>query len=85
MKAKSNTNLKNRTGANKHRRKDEVLNKRDELYRSTLDNMLEGCQIIGHDWSYQYLNPTAEIHNRRPNHELLGNKYMDMWPGIERW
>ncbi len=48
-----------------------------------LDNMLEGCQILGHDWRYLYLNSTAEIHNHRPNQELLGNTYMDMWPGIE--
>jgi len=45
--------------------------------------MLESCQIIGYDWSYIYLNHTAEIHNRRLNNELLGNRYMDMWPGIE--
>jgi diguanylate cyclase (GGDEF)-like protein/PAS domain S-box-containing protein len=52
-------------------------------FRSTLENMMEGCQIIGHDWRYLYLNDSAEEHNRRPNHELLGNIYMDMWPGIE--
>ena len=52
-------------------------------FRDTLDNMLESCQIIGYDWSYIYLNHTAEIHNRRLNNELLGNRYMDMWPGIE--
>jgi PAS domain S-box-containing protein len=54
-----------------------------ELYVSVLDNMLEGCQIIGFDWRYLYLNHSAEMHNRRPNKELLGRKYMDMWPGIE--
>jgi len=81
MKAKSNAVLKNRVGTN--RRKDEVLHERDELYRSTLDSLLEGCQIIGHDWRYLYLNPAAEVHNRRPNQELLGNRYMDIWPGIE--
>lgn len=68
----------------------ELLNLNDELqvresrYRNTLDNMLEGCQIIGFDWKYIYLNHTAEIHNRRPNEELVGKRYMDMWPGIEK-
>jgi len=58
--------------------------KESELrYRSTLDSMLEGCQIIGFDWRYIYLNHTADKHNRRPKEELLGHKYMDMWPGIE--
>jgi PAS domain S-box-containing protein len=55
----------------------------EERYRSTLDNMLEGCQIIGSDWRYTYLNNTADIHNKRSKKELLGKKYMDVWPGIE--
>src|SRR3569832_1002987 len=53
------------------------------LYRKTLDNLLEGCQILGHDWRYLYLNAMAEVHNHRPNQELLGYTYMEMWPGIE--
>lgn len=61
----------------------EALKKSEERSRNVLDYMLEGCQIIGHDWRYIYLNQTAEIHNRRSNSELLGKKYMDMWPGIE--
>lgn len=58
--------------------------KNEERLRGVLDNLLEGCQIIGFDWKYIYLNRTAEIHNRRTNKELLGNRYMDMWPGIEQ-
>jgi len=50
---------------------------------TALDDLLEGCQIIGHDWRYLYLNDAAEKHNRRPKEELLGRIYMDMWPGIE--
>lgn len=61
----------------------EAIGKSEERVRLALDNLLEGCQIIGHDWRYLYLNRTAEIHNRRPNNELLGQRYMDMWPGIE--
>ncbi|HTY13162.1 MAG TPA: hypothetical protein VMD02_03125, partial [Candidatus Omnitrophota bacterium] len=30
--------------------------KNEEHYRETLDNMLEGCQIIGYDWNYKYVN-----------------------------
>ncbi|MFA5837257.1 MAG: HD domain-containing phosphohydrolase [Bellilinea sp.] len=50
---------------------------------SILDHLLEGCQIIGYDWRYLFINDTAEKHNHRPKEELLGKKYMDMWPGIE--
>ena len=61
----------------------ELLSPNEERSRLTLEHMLEGCQIIGFDWRYLYINRTAEIHNRRPNEELLGNRFMDMWPGIE--
>jgi len=61
----------------------EVITYTDNQSHLTLDHMLEGCQIIGFDWRYLYMNHAAEIHNRRPNKELLGKRYMDMWPGIE--
>ena len=61
----------------------EVLNKNEERSLITLDHMLEGCQIIGFDWRYLYVNRAAEIQNRRPSDELLGNRFMDMWPEIE--
>jgi PAS domain S-box-containing protein len=69
------------------RTEQEVLNKtlieREERFQSTLSNMIEGCQIIGFDWRYLFINDAAEKHNRRPKEELLGNKYMEMWPGVE--
>ena len=65
------------------RKANKVLRKSEERFRSTLDNMLEGCQILGFDWCYIYLNDSADRHNRRPKEELLGKKYTDMWPGIE--
>jgi|WetSurMetagenome_2_1015567.scaffolds.fasta_scaffold00168_24 PAS domain S-box-containing protein len=52
-------------------------------FHGVLDAMMEGCQILGHDWRYLYINDAAERHNRRPKSELLGRRYMDMWPGIE--
>ncbi|MFZ4520328.1 MAG: PAS domain-containing sensor histidine kinase [Bacteroidales bacterium] len=63
---------------------EENLRFNEKLYRSTLDNILEGCQIIGFDWRYIYLNKTAELHNRRRNEELLGRTFMEIWPGIEQ-
>ena len=60
------------------------LAKSEERYRSTLDNMVEGCQILGYDWRYLYINNTAEKQNKRPKEELIGKIYMEMWPGIEK-
>jgi PAS domain S-box-containing protein len=62
---------------------EESLRESEERFRTAMDDMLEGCQIIGHDWRYIYINDTAEAQNRRSRQELIGNRYMDMWPGIE--
>jgi len=61
----------------------ESLAKSEERSRRLLDNMLEGCQILDFEWRYVYINKAAELHNKRPNSELIGNRYMDIWPGIE--
>ncbi|MBA4410444.1 MAG: hypothetical protein C0397_13605 [Odoribacter sp.] len=61
----------------------EKLLNSENRYRSTLNQMIESCQIIDFDWKYIYLNDVADKQNRRPKEELLGNKLMDMWPGIE--
>lgn len=64
-------------------KKEEQLRNSEERYRSTLDNMMEGCQILGFDWEYLYINDTASIHSRRLKEELLGKKYTEIWPDIE--
>ena len=63
---------------------EEALQQSEERSRNALDHLLEGCQIIGFDWRYIYLNHTAEIHNKKPNSELIGQRYMDIWQGIEK-
>jgi len=45
--------------------------------------MLEGCQIIGFDWKYLYLNDVAIKHSRSTKEELIGKTMMDVYPGIE--
>ena len=55
----------------------------EERYRRMLDSMMEGCQIIGFDWRYKYLNDVALLHGRRSREELLGRTMMEMYPGIE--
>ena len=62
---------------------EEALRESEARFHSTLDNMIEGGQIIGLDWRYIYINKAAENQNQRSNEELLGNRYMDVWPGIE--
>ncbi|TDB38287.1 MAG: PAS domain-containing sensor histidine kinase [Actinobacteria bacterium] len=54
-----------------------------ERLQSTMDSMLEGCQIIGFDWRYIYINDAAQQHNRRPREAMLGQVYTDIWPDVE--
>jgi PAS domain S-box-containing protein len=65
------------------KRAEAALTKSEARYRTTLDNILEGCQLLDFDWRYIYLNDAAATQNRRPNVELLGNRMPDAWPGIE--
>jgi len=60
----------------------EKLKKSEERLRNTLDFMLEGCQIIGFDWRYLYVNNEVIKQSRRAKEELLGHKIMDVYPDI---
>lgn len=61
--------------------KSEVMS--PEGYHRALDNMLEGCQIISHDWRYLYINKVAAQHGRRSVDQLLNRTMMEAYPGIE--
>jgi PAS domain S-box-containing protein len=65
------------------KRAEEALRKSEERFRTTLESMMEGCQIIGPDWRYLYLNPIAAEQARRPREELLGRTMQECFPGIE--
>ncbi len=65
------------------KRAEAALQESLERYRRTLDNMLEGCQIISFDWRYLYVNETAARHGRTTRNQLLGHTLMEIYPGIE--
>jgi putative nucleotidyltransferase with HDIG domain/PAS domain S-box-containing protein len=50
---------------------------------SVLDHLLEGCQIIGFDYRYLYVNDAIAEQGRRSKEELLGHTMMELYPGIE--
>jgi len=62
---------------------EEALKKSEEKYRTALDNMMEGCQIISPDWRYLYVNDEVSKQGRYSRTELLGHTMMEMYPGIE--
>jgi two-component system, NtrC family, sensor kinase len=61
----------------------EELQRSEARYRTTLGNMLEGCQIIDYSWRYIYLNDTAVKHSRMSRGELVGRTMIEVYPGIE--
>jgi len=54
-----------------------------EIVRQVLDNLLEGCQVIGPDWTYLYLNEAAAAQAQLPKEQLLGRCMLECFPGIE--
>lgn len=62
---------------------EEKLRESEAWHRQVLDFMQEGCQIIGGDWRYIYLNEAAAAHGHRPVRELIGQTMMEAYPGIE--
>ena len=56
----------------------------EKRFHGTLDNMLEGAQIIDFDWRYIYVNEMAAKHGRRTREELVGRTLMEAYPGFEQ-
>jgi len=65
------------------KRIEEALQQSEARLRSTLDNLLEGYQIIGFDWRYLYINEAAARHGRRAVNEFMGRSMMEMYPVTE--
>ncbi|MFH1196874.1 MAG: PAS domain S-box protein [bacterium] len=55
----------------------------EERFRSTVENMNEGIQIIGYDWRYLFANDSLEKHGRQNKENLIGRTMMEVYPGIE--
>ena len=55
----------------------------ERRFRATLDMLLEGCQMLGFDWRYLYVNQAAADHGRRSMSDFLGRTLMEVYPGIE--
>ncbi len=56
---------------------------RGQVALDVLDSLVEGCQVIGVDWTYVYVNETVAKHGQRSKEQLLGRTMMECYPGIE--
>jgi two-component system, cell cycle sensor histidine kinase and response regulator CckA len=54
-----------------------------ELAADVLDHLLEGCQVIGFDFTYVYVNEAAATQGRRACGELVGRPMVECYPGID--
>jgi PAS domain S-box-containing protein len=61
----------------------ELLEK-EEKFRKTLDHMMEGIQIISHDFRYLYVNDAVVQQGRLPREALVGHTMPECYPGIEK-
>lgn len=66
------------------RQQKRLLVESEARYRSTLDSMIEGCQLIGFDYKYLLLNKAAIEQAKLPKEKLLGKTMMECYPGIEK-
>lgn len=66
------------------KRVEEERIKAEERVRLTLDNMLEGCMIIGFDWTYLYVNDVAARHGHQNRENLIGRTMLEIYPGVEK-
>ena len=66
------------------KRVENALKDAEYRYRSTLDNMMEGFQIISPDWKYLYVNDAAAGQGKSSKDKLLNHTMMEMYPGIEK-
>ena len=62
---------------------EEKLRQSEFQLRYSLDNMIEGVQIIDNNWRYTYVNDSLVKDSKYSREELLGFTMMEKYPGIE--
>jgi PAS domain S-box-containing protein len=48
-----------------------------------LDRLVEGCTVVGFDYTYLYVNDVAAAHGRTARAQLIGRTMMACYPGVE--
>ncbi len=63
---------------------EEARRQQEDRYHAILNSVMEGFQILDHEFRYVYLNPSAIQQSRYPEEKLIGNTMMELYPGIEQ-
>ena len=61
-----------------------ALRESEQRYSSTLNSLMEGCQIIDPEYRYTYVNAVCAESARVRIEDLLGRRMQDCFPGIEQ-
>ena len=60
----------------------DVQRNREARFRGILDELLEGCQLIGFDFRYLFVNAAAARHGRHAASEKIGRGVTEVDPEI---
>jgi len=63
--------------------KEKEVREAERRLRATMDNMMEGCQVIDFGWHYVYTNDALARQARKSREEMLGRTMTEVFPGIE--
>jgi PAS domain S-box-containing protein len=67
----------------KRKQVEEALLASERRYRTSLDSMMEGCQIIDYNWRYVYVNDAFLKQTSQPRERFIGHTMMELNPQIE--
>ena len=62
---------------------EEARRSQEERYQNILNAVMEGFQLIDHEFRYVYLNPAALKQSRYAEEQIIGRTMMELYPGIE--
>ncbi len=62
----------------------EAFAEKERNFNYLIENMIEGAQIIGSDWTYLYINKALEKQAGINKNDLIGKKMFEVYPGIQK-
>ncbi|MDE2401534.1 MAG: response regulator [Burkholderiales bacterium] len=65
-------------------RAESAVRESEKRFHHALDSMLEGCMLLGFDWTILYSNEAGARLARLPSDKVVGRKLTDLFPGIEQ-
>jgi len=66
-----------------NRRTYNKLQASETRFRSTIESLTEGFQLVGFDWRHIYANAAAVKNSRLSHEQLIGRTLQECFPGIE--